>query len=565
MTDSSQSSQQVVSQTIKARLSKHGSLLAIIVLCLLLSVPVLTVFTSIFNSSDGVWQHLVDTLLWSYISQSLQLMLGVGVMVLLLGVAPAWLVTMTRFPGSRLLEWALVLPLAMPAYIIAYTYTGMLDVAGPVQGFIRDTFDLRFGDYWFPQIRSTGGAITMLSLVLYPYVYLLSRMAFLEQSVCVLEVSRTLGSSPWHAFTRVAVPLARPAIIAGLALVLMETLADYGTVQYFGISTFTAGIFRTWFGMGSATAAAQLSAVLMLFILVLVIAEQWSRNRARYHHTSTRYSRLPQLRLTGWKMAGALLYCLVPVLFGFIIPFLQLAWWAWDTRALVDFSAFSQLVFNSLRLAFTAAVIALMLGMMITYAKRLQPGLPMRTATRILGLGYAVPGTVIAVGVLIPFAWFDNTLDAWMRAQFGITTGLLMSGTLVAVVFAYIVRFLPVAMNTVDAGLGKIKPSMDDAGRSMGLGAWQILRRIHIPMLKGSLLTAALLVFVDVLKELPATLILRPFNFNTLAIRTYELANQERLTEAAASALMIVVAGIIPVIIISLSISASRPGHDKRT
>lgn len=546
-------------------MSKHGSLLAIMVLCLLLSVPVLTVFTSIFNSSDGVWQHLVDTLLWSYIAQSLQLMLGVGVMVLLLGVAPAWLVTMTRFPGSRWLEWALVLPLAMPAYIIAYTYTGMLDVAGPVQGFIRDTFDLRFGDYWFPQIRSTGGAITMLSLVLYPYVYLLSRMAFLEQSVCVLEVSRTLGSSPWHAFTRVAVPLARPAIIAGLALVLMETLADYGTVQYFGISTFTAGIFRTWFGMGSATAAAQLSAVLMLFILVLVIAEQWSRNRARYHHTSTRYSRLPQLRLTGWKMAGALLYCLVPVLFGFIIPFLQLAWWAWDTRALVDFSAFSQLVFNSLRLAFTAALIALMLGMLITYAKRLQPGLPMRTATRILGLGYAVPGTVIAVGVLIPFAWFDNTLDAWMRAQFGITTGLLMSGTLVAVVFAYIVRFLPVAMNTVEAGLGKIKPSMDDAGRSMGLGTWQILRRIHIPMLKGSLLTAALLVFVDVLKELPATLILRPFNFNTLAIRTYELANQERLTEAAASALMIVVAGIIPVIIISLSISASRPGYDKRT
>jgi len=546
-------------------MSKHGSLLAIMVLCLLLSVPVLTVFTSIFNSSDGVWQHLVDTLLWSYISQSLQLMLGVGVLVLLLGVAPAWLVTMTRFPGSRWLEWALVLPLAMPAYIIAYTYTGMLDVAGPVQGFIRNTFDLRFGDYWFPQIRSTGGAITMLSLVLYPYVYLLSRMAFLEQSVCVLEVSRTLGSSPWHAFTRVAVPLARPAIIAGLALVLMETLADYGTVQYFGLATFTAGIFRTWFGMGSATAAAQLSAVLMLFILALVIAEQWSRNRARYHHTSTRYSRLPQLRLTGWKMAGALLYCLVPVLFGFLMPFLQLAWWAWDTRALVDFSAFSQLVFNSLRLAFTAALIALMLGMLIAYAKRLQPGLPMRTATRILGLGYAVPGTVIAVGVLIPFAWFDNTLDAWMRAQFGITTGLLMSGTLVAVVFAYIVRFLPVAINTVDAGLGKIKPSMDDVGRSMGLGSWQILRRIHIPMLKGSLLTAALLVFVDVLKELPATLILRPFNFNTLAIRTYELANQERLTEAAASALMIVVAGIIPVIIISLSISASRPGHDKRT
>lgn len=547
-----------------ARAGRHAPLLAIVVLCVLLSIPVLTVFASISNSSDGVWQHLVDTLLWSYIGQSLQLMLGVGVLVLLLGVAPAWLVTMTQFPGSRWLEWALVLPLAMPAYIIAYTYTGMLDVTGPVQSFIRETFDLRFGDYWFPQIRSTGGAITMLALVLYPYVYLLSRMAFLEQSVCVLEVSRTLGANPWRAFSRIAVPLARPAIVAGLALVLMETLADYGTVQYFGLSTFTTGIFRTWFGMGSSAAAAQLSAVLMLFILALVIAEQWSRSRARYHHTSTRYSRLPRIPLKGWRMVAALLACLLPVLFGFLVPFLQLAWWAWDTRNLVDFSVFGQLVFNSLRLAATAALIALVLGLGISYAKRLQPGAVMTGASRILGLGYAVPGTVIAVGVLIPFAFFDNTVDAWMRANFETSTGLLLSGTLIAVVFAYVVRFLPVSMNTLDAGLGKIKPGMDDAGRSMGLGSWQILRRIHIPMLRGSLLTAALLVFVDVLKELPATLILRPFNFNTLAIRTYELANQERLTEAAASALMIVIAGIIPVIIISLSISASRPGHDKR-
>lgn len=544
---------------------KHGAIIAIIALCLLLSIPVLTVLSSIGSASDGVWSHLADTLLWDYIGQSLMLMTGVGLLVLILGVAPAWLVTMNRFPGSRLLEWALVLPLAMPAYIIAYTYTGMLDVTGPVQGFIRDTFDLRFGDYWFPQIRSLGGAITMLSLVLYPYVYLLSRMAFLEQSVCVLEVSRTLGAGPWRAFTRVAVPLARPAIIAGLALVLMETLADYGTVQYFGISTFTTGIFRTWFGMGSSTAAAQLSAVLMLFILVLVLTEHWSRSRARYHHTSTKYSRLPQIRLQGLRKWLALIFCAAPVVLGFLIPFLQLAYWAWDTRHLVDFSAFSELLFNSLRLALTAAVIALVLGLFISYAKRLQPNLLMRSSVRVLSLGYAIPGTVIAVGVLIPFAWVDNSIDAWMLQQFGVSTGLIFSGTLVAVVFAYIVRFLPVAMNTVDAGLGKIRPSMDDAGRSMGMGSWQILRRVHIPMLRGSLLTASLLVFVDVLKELPATLILRPFNFNTLAIRTYELANQERLTEAAASALMIVLAGIIPVIIISLSISASRPGHDART
>lgn len=551
--------------TFKTAMVKHGAIIAIIALCLLLSIPVLTVLSSIGSASDGVWSHLADTLLWDYIGQSLMLMTGVGLLVLILGVAPAWLVTMNRFPGSRLLEWALVLPLAMPAYIIAYTYTGMLDVTGPVQGFIRDTFGLRFGDYWFPQIRSLGGAISMLSLVLYPYVYLLSRMAFLEQSVCVLEVSRTLGAGPWRAFTRVAVPLARPAIIAGLALVLMETLADYGTVQYFGISTFTTGIFRTWFGMGSSTAAAQLSAVLMLFILVLVLTEHWSRSRARYHHTSTKYSRLPQIRLQGLRKWLALIFCAAPVVLGFLIPFLQLAYWAWDTRHLVDFSAFSELLFNSLRLALTAAVIALVLGLFISYAKRLQPNLLMRSSVRVLSLGYAIPGTVIAVGVLIPFAWVDNSIDAWMLQQFGVSTGLIFSGTLVAVVFAYIVRFLPVAMNTVDAGLGKIRPSMDDAGRSMGMGSWQILRRVHIPMLRGSLLTASLLVFVDVLKELPATLILRPFNFNTLAIRTYELANQERLTEAAASALMIVLAGIIPVIIISLSISASRPGHDART
>jgi len=547
--------------TSPVRLSR----IAIAALCLLLSIPVLTVFWSITNSSDGVWQHLVDTLLFDYVRDSALLMLGVGVSVLVLGVLPAWLVTMTKFPGSRILEWALVLPLAIPAYIIAYTYTGLLDVGGPMQVMIRDTFELRYGDYWFPQIRSLGGAIAMLSLVLYPYVYLLSRMAFLEQSICVLEVSRTLGASPTKAFFRVAVPLARPAIIAGLSLVLMETLADYGTVQYFGVSAFTTGIFRTWFGLGSSVAAAQLSALLLLFIMTLVLAEQWSRRQSRYHHTSNKYSRLPKIKLRGWKLTGALIYCVLPVLAGFLIPFVQLCLWTLETWDLVDRQGFIVLAYNSLRLAATAALIALFLGVLIVYSRRLRPDMFMRGAFRILGLGYAIPGTVIAVGVLIPFAWFDNTIDAWMRENFSISTGLMFSGTLIALVFAYIVRFLPVAMNTVDAGMGKIKPSMDDVGRSMGLGSFAILRRIHAPIMRGSLLTAALLVFVDVLKELPATLILRPFNFNTLAIRTYELANQERLAEAASSALMIVLAGIIPVIILSYTISRSRPGNDIRT
>ncbi len=551
--------------SLKTGFYNRLSMLGILVLCLLLCVPVLTILASVTSSSDGAWQHLYDTVLGDYVTHSLTLLAGVGVSVLVLGIGPAWLVTMTRFPGSRILEWALVLPLAMPAYIIAYTYTGMLDVGGPLQGWIRESFDLRFGDYWFPNVRSLGGAVAMLALVLYPYVYLLSRTAFLEQSVCVLEVSRTLGASPWRAFTRVAIPLARPAIIAGLSLVLMETLADYGTVQYFGVSAFTTGIFRTWFGLGSITAAAQLAAVLMIFILFLVLTEHWSRQQARYHHTSNKYSRLPELQLTGWKRVAAMIYCILPVLLGFLIPFIQLSFWAVDTWHLIDKDSFFTLFMNSLELASITAVIALLLGIFITYSKRLRPTLTLRGVVRVMGLGYAIPGTVIAVGVLIPFAWFDNTLDAWMREHFDIATGLLLSGTLIAVVFAYLVRFLPVALNTLDAGLGKIKPTMDDVGRSMGLSPLQILRRVHVPLLQGSLLTASLLVFVDVLKELPATLILRPFNFNTLAIRTYELANQERLTEAASSALLIVLAGILPVIILSKSISRSRPGHDSST
>ena len=551
--------------SLKTGIYSRLPMLGILLLCLLLSVPVLTILTSITSSSDGVWQHLYDTVLGDYVTHSLTLLVGVGLAVLVLGIGPAWLVTMTRFPGSRILEWALVLPLAMPAYIIAYTYTGMLDIGGPLQVWIRETFDVRFGDYWFPNVRSLAGAVAMLSLVLYPYVYLLSRTAFLEQSVCVLEVSRTLGASPWQAFIRVAMPLARPAIIAGLSLVLMETLADYGTVQYFGVSAFTTGIFRTWFGLGSLTAAAQLAAVLLIFILFLVMTEHWSRQKARYHHTSNKYSRLPQIPLTGWKRVVAMVYCILPVLLGFLIPFIQLSLWAVDTWHLIDKDSFFTLFMNSLELASVTAIIALVLGVFITYSKRLRPTLPLRGVVRVMGLGYAIPGTVIAVGVLIPFAWFDNTLDAWMREHFDIATGLLLSGTLIAVVFAYLVRFLPVALNTLDAGLGKIKPTMDDVGRSMGLSPLQILRRVHVPLLQGSLLTASLLVFVDVLKELPATLILRPFNFNTLAIRTYELANQERLAEASSSALMIVLAGIIPVIILSKSISRSRPGHDSST
>ena len=530
-------------------------------LALVMALPVMTVFSFVFQPAGEVWRHLADTVLEDYILNSLVLMLGVGAGVLLLGISSAWVVTTCDFPGRRLFEWALLLPMAIPAYIIAYTYTGMLDFAGPVQSALRGWFGWGYGDYWFPEIRSLWGAAVMLSLVLYPYVYLLARAAFLEQSVCVLEVSRTLGASPLRTFFRVALPLARPAVITGLSLALMETLADYGTVQYFGVSTFTTGIFRTWFGLGDSAAAAQLSALLMSFVFVLVLIERWSRRQARYHHTSGRYRSLTRHRLRGWRMAVGVAVCLVPLVFGFLLPAGQLLAWALARASEIFDTGFLLLAWHSLMLAAAASVIALLLGLFMAYGRRLNDHWAVAGAVRVAGMGYAVPGTVIAVGVLIPFAWLDNSLDAWMRARFGVSTGLLLSGTLAALLFAYTVRFLAVSLQTVEAGLAKIRPTIDDAARSLGRRPFDVLRELHLPLMRGSLLTALLLVFVDVLKELPATLILRPFNFNTLAVRAYELASDERLADASGASLAIVAAGIIPVILLSRSIRHSRPGH----
>lgn len=536
--------------------------LGVVLVALVLSLPVLTVFGFVFQPAGEVWRHLADTVLQDYVINSVLLLLGVGVGTLFGGVSSAWLCSMCRFPGRRVFEWALLLPMAMPAYIIAYTYTGMLDFAGPVQTGLRELFGWSYGDYWFPQIRSLGGAIVMLSLVLYPYVYLLARAAFLEQSICVLEVGRTLGAGAWKGFFRIALPLARPAVIAGLSLALMEALADYGTVQYFGVATFTTGIFRTWFGLGDAAAAAQLAALMMSFVFLLIVLERWSRRQARYHHTSGRYRRLPRYQLRGGRALAAFALCLLPLLLGFLLPAGQLLVWAVATAEQMLDSEFLRLVWHSLSLAGAAALLALALGVFMAYGKRLRGSLGVAAAVRVAGMGYAVPGTVIAIGVLIPFAWIDNQVDAWMRSSFDVSTGLLLSGTLAALLFAYTVRFLAVSLQTVEAGLGKIRPSMDDAARALGLAPNQVLTRIHMPIMRGTLLTALLLVFVDVLKELPATLILRPFNYNTLAVRAFELASDERLAESATAALAIVLVGIIPVILLSRSITRARPGHD---
>ena len=530
----------------------------IFVLAVALSMPVAVVLAHVFVPSGDIWQHLSSTVLPDYIRNSLLLMLGVAMGTLLIGVTTAWLTTMCQFPGRSVFEWALLLPMAMPAYIIAYTYSGMLDFAGPLQTSLREWFGWQYGDYWFPQIRSLNGAVAMLTLVLYPYVYLLSRAAFLNQSICVLDVSRTLGNGPWKTFWKVALPLARPAIIAGLSLALMETLADYGTVQFFGVSTFTTGIFRTWFGMGSAAAAAQLAAGLMVFVFALVLIERYSRRKARYHHTSRRHQDLRRFPLTGGRAFLAFLFCLFILGLGFLLPALQLLSWTIHVADTVIDAEFLRLLVNSLSLAAFAAVLALLLALVMAYAQRLYPGKLVSGAVQVAGMGYAVPGAVIAVGVMIPFAWIDNTIDDLARSQFNYSTGLLLSGTLVAVTFAYLTRFLAVSLQTVDSGLTRITHSMDEAGRSFGFRPLQILRQIHIPMLSASLMTALLLVFVDVLKELPATLILRPFNFNTLAVKAYELASDERLAEAAPAALAIVIAGIIPVILLSKTITRSR-------
>ncbi len=537
-----------------ARLWTLGSL----ALALLLATPVLVIIGFVLLPGSGSWSHLAATVLPSYVANSLLLAFGVAIGTLLIGVSTAWLTSLCQFPGRGFFEWALLLPMAMPAYIIAYTYTGMLDFAGPLQTWLRDLTGWQHGDYWFPEVRSLGGAVAMLTLVLYPYVYLLARAAFIGQSVCVLEVARTLGKGPWGTFFQVALPLARPAIVAGVSLALMETLADYGTVKYFGVPTFTTGIFRTWYGLGDPVGAAQLSALLLSFVLVLITLERYSRRRARYHQTSQRHRPLRRHRLGGRIAWAAVAACTLPLALGFAVPATQLALWAFTIARDAYDARFLGLVRNSLGLATTAALLALVPALLLGYSKRLHPTKPIRAAVQIAGLGYAVPGTVIAIGVIIPLAWLDNSLDAWLRTHFQVSTGLLLSGTLTALLLAYLVRFLAASLQTVEAGLGKIRPSLDEAGRSLGLTPAQVLGHIHMPLLRGSLLTAMLLVFVDVLKELPTTLILRPFNFNTLAVRAFELASDERLADSAPAALAIVVAGLIPVILLSRSITRSR-------
>ena len=530
-------------------------------LALVVASPIVSVALMALAPDEGVWAHLVSTVMPGYLLNTVLLASGVGIGVLTVGIAPAWLVSVCRFPGRGIFEWALLLPLAVPPYVIAFVYTDLLEYAGPVQTALRELFGWQSSrDYWFPDIRTIGGAATMMTLVFYPYVYLLTRAAFVSQSVCLLEARRVLGRSAWGSFFTVALPMARPAIVAGLSLALMETLADFGTVQYFAVDTFTTGIYRVWLDVNEP-AAAQMAATLTLLVLALIWIERRSRRHQRYHQTTTRYRELPGYELWGGRKWVAVAVCALPILLGFGIPAWVLGDHAlhnlargFDTRFVEDFG-------NSLMLAALASTVCIAAAVFLAYGVRLSGGQLLAGLNRFASIGYAIPGSVLAVGAVPPLARLDHGIDGFMEATFGISTGLVFSGTVAALIFAYTVRFMALANGATESALGRVTPNMDAAARTLGEGRWGVLMRVHLPMIRGGLLAGAILVFVEVLKELPATILLRPFNFQTLATRAYEYASEERIAEAALPALTIVLAGIIPVIILSRAIRKSRPGH----
>ena len=542
--------------------SIDGWTAAALAVAALVAVPLAAIAYRALDLSDDTLSHLAATVLPVYVSNTLWLMLGVGLGTVVIGSSTAWLVTMYRFPGRRLLSWALLLPLAVPSYVLAFVVTDQLEYAGPIQAALREVFGWTSArDYRFPEIRSLGGAVIVLSLVLYPYVYLLARAAFTEQCFCLFEASRTLGRGPVRSFLRIALPMARPGIAVGVALALMETLNEFGTVDFFAVPTLTAGIFDVWLNMNSPAGASQLAVALVAFTLVLLAVERRARHRGRVHATTTRVRGLPEYSLPRGAAFAAFVWCALPVLLGFVLPAGVLAGYAIEFHDAALGHEYLVLAGNSVRLAAAAAVLTTALGLVLAYGVRLSRRPGMRAVAEAATVGYAVPGAVLAVGLLYPLGAIDNSVDAVARELFGLSTGLLLSGTIAGLVLGYSTRFMSLSYRTLDAGLERVTPSMDGASRTLGAGPGATLRRIHSPLVRPSLLVAALLVFVDTMKELPLTLLMRPFNFETLATFVYQLASDELLEECALGALTIVAAGVLPVAVISRTITRSRPGH----
>ncbi|MBW3095954.1 ABC transporter permease [Pseudohoeflea coraliihabitans] len=530
------------------------------VISLICLAPILAVAIAAASGTLVTWNSLAGTVLPGYAVTTLLLVILVGIGTAVIGTGAAWLVSVCAFPFRRTFEIALALPLAFPAYVLAYAYTDLLDHPGPVQTWLRTVTGWGPRDYWFPEIRSLGGAAAMLTFVLYPYVYLLARAAFLRQSPTAYFAARTLGHPPWSAFLRVSLPMARPAIAGGVILALMETIADFGTVAHFGVQTFATGIYRAWFSMGDRLAASQLALCLLAVALLFATLERAQRGLAKRYPAGSRFEASERHVLTGGRAALAFAACALPVLVGFAIPLVVLIDMAvssghdWLSRRYVAY------IENSLTLAAIAAALTVAAAVLIGFCARIAPSRAARFAAASAGIGYAVPGGVIAVGLLVPFAHLDNAIDDFAEAVFGVSTGLLFTGSIGILVIAYMVRFIAAALGAFDTGISVIRPNIDAAARTLGRTAGRMLWQIHLPLLRPSLLTALLIVFVDVMKELPATLIMRPFNFDTLAVQAYRLASDERLNQAAIPSLMIVAFGLMPVILLCYSIGRSgRP------
>ncbi|NEX87873.1 iron ABC transporter permease [Aeromonas rivipollensis] len=527
---------------------------------LLLGLPVLALIFSAFSADGDLFRHLADTVLLDYLGNTSGLVLWVVLLSLLFGVPTAWLVAMCQVPGRRALQWALMLPMAMPSYIVAYVYTDLLDYSGPLQAGLRSLFDWQSpADYWFPAIRSLGGAAWVLALVLFPYVYLLARASFLEQSVSLIHSSRLLGCTPWQSFRRLSLPLARPAIMVGASLVAMETLADFATVHFFAINTLTTAIYDTWLGYGSLATAARLSCLMLLAVVLLIALERRSRQRQQVFQKSMGHEQPLRYPLKGASRLLAGLWCWGLVLAGFGLPFVILLDYGVRYFELSWTPEFVRFAGNSLLISALTALLAMAIALLLGFFRRLDGGTRSLLPLRIAATGYAMPGTVLAIGVLVPLTALDfglNDLAEWLGMQ---GPGLLLTGTLTAIVFGYLVRFVAIAIGSVESSMGKISPSLDMAARSLGQGTGGMLRRVHLPLVRRGLFAGAMLVFIESMKELPAALLLRPFNFETLATHVYQFVSDEMLERGALGAIVIVLVGLVPLIWVNRSLDS--PGH----
>jgi iron(III) transport system permease protein len=530
------------------------------VTALLLGLPVIALVFSAFSAEGDLFRHLADTVLLDYLGNTLGLVVGVVLLSLLFGVPTAWLVAMCQVPGRQALQWALMLPMAIPSYIVAYVYTDLLDYSGPLQAGLRALFGLNSSaDYWFPAIRSLGGAAWVLALVLFPYVYLLTRASFLEQSVSLIHSSRLLGCTPWQSFRRLSLPLARPAIMVAVSLVAMETLADFATVHFFAINTLTTAVYDTWLGYGSLATAARLSCLMLLAVVLLIALERRSRSRQQVFQKSMGHEQPLRYPLKGIRRALAGLWCWGLVLAGFGLPFVILLDYGVRYFELSWTPEFVRFAGNSLLISALTALLAMGIALLLGFFRRLDGGIKSLLPLRIAAMGYAMPGTVLAIGVLVPLTALDfaiNDLAEWLGRQ---GPGLLLTGTITAIVFGYLVRFVAIAIGSVESSMGKISPSLDMAARSLGQGDGGMLRRVHLPLVRRGLFAGAMLVFIESMKELPAALLLRPFNFDTLATHVYQFVSDEMLERGALGAIVIVLVGLLPLIWVNRSLDSQ--GH----